>query len=212
MEPTSSPRLLVIAGPCLAESVEVMDEVAGVLAPFLEENHCDFYFKASFDKANRTSLLSARGPGLDQALQWFEQIKSKHRVKMITDIHEPQHAKIAAEVCDGLQIPAFLCRQTDLITEAVKTRKFVNIKKGQFLSPQAAGVMMDKAKRTASSLGFKANVSITERGASFGYGDLVVDPRSFYLMARAGLPVVFDVTHSTQQPPSSTYFARHCIF
>ena len=137
---------IVISGPCAAESFEVMDAAAQLLSNLQKELDFDFYFKASFDKANRTALDSYRGSGLDQTMTWFSDIKSKYGCKVLTDIHETQQVDRVAEVCDGLQIPAFLCRQTDLVVKAVQTQKFVNIKKGQFLAPKSTEHIAQKVK------------------------------------------------------------------
>ena len=190
--------ITVIAGPCMAESPELMAKVCGFLKEICEDLSVDYYFKASFDKANRTSGTSYRGPGLEQGMEWFKSIKSEFGVKVLTDIHETKQVESVAEVCDGLQIPAFLCRQTDLLEAAVKTGRFVNIKKGQFLAPQAMHHIYEKGVSVRKDPA--QVIALTERGASFGYGDLVVDPRSFPIMASSGAPVIFDVTHSTQRP------------
>ena len=195
------PRPLVIAGPCMAESAELLQEVAGFLAPLARSLDFDWIFKASFDKANRTSYNSYRGPGLETTMDWFEQIKSAYGCQVLTDIHEAWQAEPAAKVCDALQIPAFLCRQTDLVVAAAKHSSLINIKKGQFMAPGAMLHIADKALQAAADSGHQVQVSLTERGTSFGYGDLVVDMRSFAKMKRQGLGIIFDVTHSTQQPP-----------
>ncbi len=200
---STAPKTIIIAGPCLAESFQVLDRVAAELVPLMKELDCEFYFKASFDKANRTSASSARGPGLELAVEWFQKIKEKYRCKILTDIHESYQIPIASKVCDGLQIPAFLCRQTDLIIAAVGSGCFVNVKKGQFLSPSSAQHIVEKAKQTCLEEKIPLNIALTERGSSFGYGDLLVDMRSFPIMAAFDAPVIFDITHSTQQPPSS---------
>lgn len=199
---TSSPikaeKPLVIAGPCSAESYELMDQVAEVLVELSQELGFDYVFKASFDKANRTSIGSNRGPGIAQGLEWFEKLKSKYNFNMLTDIHETTQVAEVAGVVDYLQIPAFLCRQTDLLVAALETGKKVNVKKGQFMAPEAMASTVGKAQ----SLGKKENLLLTERGASFGYGDLMVDMRGFKPMAETGVPVIFDITHSVQVPPS----------
>lgn len=194
---------IVIAGPCLAESYELLDEVASHLVPLAKELKVAFYFKASFDKANRSALDNARGPGIEQAMEWFARLKKQYGCKILTDVHEAWQIPIAAEQCDALQIPAFLCRQTDLVLEAVKSGCFVNIKKGQFMAPAA---MQHVVKKAASIYpdDYRSRVSVTERGFSFGYGDLVVDMRALKTLAEAGCPVLLDVTHSTQKPPAGT--------
>jgi len=152
-------------------------------------------FKASYDKANRSSLSSFRGPRLAGGLEILRKIKARFRVPVLTDIHEPDQARAAAEVCDVLQVPAFLSRQTDLLTAAGKTGRVVNLKKGQFLSPWEMANAVAKVKSTGNN-----RVIITERGVSFGYNNLVVDMRSFPILAKTGCPVIFDVTHSVQLP------------
>ena len=195
----SSP--LIIAGPCAAESLELMDFVAEHLATLAQKHNFTYVFKASFDKANRTSQTSARGPGLQQALRWFETIRDRYKVPVLTDVHESHHVAEVAEVCEYLQIPAFLCRQTDLVVAAAASGRHVNIKKGQFLAPGAMAAIGEKAKVAARGAGHSATkIFFTERGTSFGYGDLVVDMRSFAIMASTDYPVLLDITHSTQKP------------
>ncbi|MDD9949957.1 MAG: 3-deoxy-8-phosphooctulonate synthase [Zetaproteobacteria bacterium] len=195
---------ILIAGPCMAESQEVVQEVAAQLTPFAREHGFDYVFKASFDKANRTSITSFRGPGLQNASSWFEDIRRTHEVATLTDIHLPEQAAMAAEVCDILQIPAFLCRQTDLIQAAAKTGKVVNIKKGQFLAPGAMAEVCAKLRQVWQHTQNTSTAWLTERGCFFGYGDLVVDFRSLATMKKNGFPVIFDVTHSTQSPASTS--------
>ncbi|NRA43457.1 MAG: 3-deoxy-8-phosphooctulonate synthase [Oligoflexales bacterium] len=199
---TSASKPVIIAGPCMAESPDIMDSVAARLSKLAESLGFTFYFKASFDKANRSSINSYRGPGLEESLPWFKEIKAKYGCRLITDIHEPHQAATAAEVFDALQIPAFLCRQTDLLVAAVATGRMVNIKKGQFMSPDSMRNIADKVRQTCEQNDLELNASLTERGTSFGYGDLLVDMRSFPMMANFGLPLIFDVTHSTQTPPT----------
>jgi len=186
----------------MAESFELMDKVASHLVPLAKELGFDYVFKASFDKANRTSIDSWRGPGMKQAMEWFAKLKSKWGVQILTDVHETTDCAPAAEVCDVLQIPAFLCRQTDLLVAAVATGRFVNVKKGQFMAPRAMHNIVDKARAVCAQKNMPLKVALTERGASFGYGNLVVDMRSLAMMAEAGVPVWFDITHSTQLPAS----------
>ncbi len=193
-------RPFVIAGPCMAENFELMDEVATKLKALSEELGFDYIFKASFDKANRTSIGSYRGPGWATARPWFEKIKEKHGVPILTDIHETVHVNEVAEVCDVLQIPAFLCRQTDLLVSAVNTGRAVNIKKGQFLAPENTRHIVKKAEAIAKESNIKCNVALTERGTTFGYGNLVVDMRGFKTMFETGVATIFDVTHSLQLP------------
>jgi 2-dehydro-3-deoxyphosphooctonate aldolase (KDO 8-P synthase) len=186
---------VLIAGPCVIESEQHAVDLAGSLSEIARRTRVPFIFKASYDKANRTSGRSFRGPGLDKGLRILADIKSRFRVPILTDIHEPSHARPAGEVADVLQIPAFLCRQTDLLVAAAKTGRIVNIKKGQFLAP-------DDVKHAVAKVVEAGNprVIVTERGTSFGYHNLVVDMRAFPMMRSQGVPVVFDVTHSLQLP------------
>jgi len=186
---------VLIAGPCVIESHAHAIELAGRLADIARRAGVPFIFKASYDKANRTSIRSFRGPGLDEGLRTLAAVKSAHRVPILTDIHEPSHARPAADVADVLQIPAFLSRQTDLIVAAAKTGRIVNIKKGQFLAPDDVKHAVAKAVDAGNP-----RVIVTERGTSFGYHNLVVDMRAFPMMRAQGVPVVFDVTHSLQLP------------
>jgi 2-dehydro-3-deoxyphosphooctonate aldolase (KDO 8-P synthase) len=185
----------LIAGPCVIESEAHATSLAEQLADIARLARVPFVFKASFDKANRTSGASFRGPGLDQGLRVLAAIKSRCHVPVLTDIHEPQQARAAADVADILQIPAFLCRQTDLLVAAAKTGRIVNIKKGQFLAPDDVKHAVAKVLAAGNS-----RVLVTERGTSFGYHNLVVDMRSFPIIRAQGVPVVFDVTHSLQLP------------
>lgn len=202
MVKNAAERPLVIAGPCVAESLEMLKRVALHLTELAGSLDFELVFKASFDKANRSAIDGYRGPGLETCKKWFAEIKHEFAVPILTDIHESWQAAEAAEVCDYLQIPAFLCRQTDLLVAAVKTGRFVNIKKGQFMAPQAMHHIVDKARCAAIQSGFPLKAALTERGASFGYGNLVVDMRSFQILAQAELPVLIDITHSTQLPPA----------
>jgi 2-dehydro-3-deoxyphosphooctonate aldolase (KDO 8-P synthase) len=186
---------VLIAGPCVIESESHALELAGRIADIARRARVPFIFKASYDKANRTSGRSFRGPGLAEGLRVLAAIKSRHRVPILTDIHEPSHAAAAADVADVLQIPAFLCRQTDLLVAAAKTGRIVNIKKGQFLAPDDVKYAIAKVVDAGNP-----RVLITERGTSFGYHNLVVDMRAFPMMLAEGVPVVFDVTHSLQLP------------
>ena len=199
MSPSLS-RPLIIAGPCAAESFELMDAVAGALVELAAELQFDYVFKASFDKANRTSLNSVRGVGLAASLKWFSDIKAKHGVRLLTDVHETYQVAPVAQVCDVLQIPAFLCRQTDLVAAAAASGRTVNIKKGQFMAPAAMASIVDKARASAKQAKVNCEVLLTERGVSFGYGNLVVDMRSLPIMAKTGAPIILDITHSTQLP------------
>jgi len=188
-------RFVFIAGPCVIESAAHAADLAMELAAIAGRLSVSLVFKASFDKANRTSGHSFRGPGLTEGLRVLASVKQRAKVPILTDIHEPSQAAPAAEVADVLQIPAFLCRQTDLLIAAAKTGRVVNIKKGQFLAPD--DVSHAAAKVTGAG---NPRVMITERGTSFGYHNLVVDMRAFPMMRERGLPVVFDVTHSLQLP------------
>jgi 2-dehydro-3-deoxyphosphooctonate aldolase (KDO 8-P synthase) len=178
-----------------------MDEVASALTALSQKLNFTYIFKASFDKANRQAIESYRGPGLEKALSWFSDIKMRHKCKITTDVHEVHQVHAVSQVIDVLQIPAFLCRQTDLILAAVQTGKFVNIKKGQFMSPHAMIHVVNKARAAISEENKKSQtIALTERGACFGYGDLVVDMRSFSIMSETKVPLIFDITHSTQRP------------
>jgi 2-dehydro-3-deoxyphosphooctonate aldolase (KDO 8-P synthase) len=186
---------VLIAGPCVIESDAHATDLAGRLVEIARRVRVPFIFKASFDKANRTSITSFRGPGLDEGLRVLAGIKSRFQVPILTDIHEASQARPAGDVADVLQIPAFLSRQTDLLVAAAKTGRIVNIKKGQFLAPD--DVKHAVAKVTAAG---NPRVVVTERGTSFGYHNLVVDMRAFPMIRATGVPVVFDVTHSLQLP------------
>ncbi|HTS39383.1 MAG TPA: 3-deoxy-8-phosphooctulonate synthase [Xanthobacteraceae bacterium] len=188
--------LALIAGPCALESRAHALEMATALKEIAARRKIAFVYKTSFDKANRTSAASARGLGLDQSLQIFAEIREKLNVPVLTDVHETTQCEALAEVVDVLQIPAFLCRQTDLLVAAAKTGRVVNVKKGQFLAPWDMKNVV--AKITGAG---NRNVLVTERGASFGYNTLVSDMRALPILAReTGAPVIFDATHSVQQP------------
>jgi 2-dehydro-3-deoxyphosphooctonate aldolase (KDO 8-P synthase) len=187
--------LLLIAGPCVIESESHTVGLALALRDIAARAGVQYVFKASYDKANRTSAQSYRGPGLKEGLRVLARVREAVGVPILTDIHEPAHAAPAAEVADVLQIPAFLVRQTDLLVAAAVTGRVVNLKKGQFLAP--ADMRHAVAKVTAAG---NRRVTVTERGVSFGYNNLVVDMRSFPIMRRFGFPVVYDVTHSLQLP------------
>jgi 2-dehydro-3-deoxyphosphooctonate aldolase (KDO 8-P synthase) len=186
---------VLIAGPCVIESEAHALDLAGRLTDLARRARVPFIFKASYDKANRTSIRSFRGPGLDEGLRVLAMVKAQFHVPILTDIHEPAHARPAAAVADVLQIPAFLSRQTDLIVAAAKTGRIVNIKKGQFLAPDDVKHAVAKAVDAGNP-----RVIVTERGTSFGYHNLIVDMRAFPMMRAQGVPVVFDVTHSLQLP------------
>jgi 2-dehydro-3-deoxyphosphooctonate aldolase (KDO 8-P synthase) len=187
--------LFLIAGPCVIESESHAMIMAQKVAKIAADAEVPYIFKASYDKANRSSVKSFRGPGLKEGLSILKKIKKELKLPILTDIHEVSHAEPAAEVCDVLQIPAFLVRQTDLLVAAGKTGRVINIKKGQFLSPWDMGNVAEKVASTGNT-----NIILTERGTSFGYQNLVVDMRAFPVMQRTGYPVVFDVTHSVQLP------------
>jgi 2-dehydro-3-deoxyphosphooctonate aldolase (KDO 8-P synthase) len=187
--------LVLIAGPCVIESEAHASELAGRLVEIAQRAGVPFVFKASYDKANRTSGRSFRGPGLDEGLRVLAGIKSRYAVPILTDIHEPAQARPAADVADILQIPAFLSRQTDLIVAAAKTGRVVNIKKGQFQAPADMKHAIAKVVEAGNP-----RVTITERGTTFGYHNLVVDMRALPMLRALGVPVVFDVTHSLQLP------------
>ena len=188
-------RLILIAGPCVIESESLCLRVASALKRTCDRLGVFCVFKASYDKANRTSAKSFRGPGLDEGLAVLEKVRARLDLPVLTDIHTEAHATAAAEAADILQIPAFLCRQTDLIAAAVRTGRVVNLKKGQFLSPEEMGPVVAKAK----SAGAK-RLLLTERGTTFGYHNLVADMRSIPIMRGFGFPVIFDATHSVQLP------------
>jgi 2-dehydro-3-deoxyphosphooctonate aldolase (KDO 8-P synthase) len=187
--------LVLIGGPCVIESEAHAIELGGAIAEIARRRGVPYVFKASFDKANRTSVHSYRGPGLDAGLKVLASVRARLGAPVLTDIHEPSQAKPAAEVADILQIPAFLCRQTDLLLAAAETGRAVNVKKGQFLAPQDMRHAIEKITSTGNE-----RVILTERGVSYGYHNLVVDMRAFPIMRRLGYPVVFDVTHSLQLP------------
>lgn len=188
-------KLTIIAGPCAAESQEILDETAKGLKEITKKLGINFIFKSSFDKANRSSIYSYRGPGLDKGLEMLQSVKDKFEIPIVTDIHTPDQAEPVSKVVDMLQIPAFLCRQTDLLVAAAKTGKIVNIKKGQFLAPEQMGQLVKKVEDSGNN-----QILLTDRGCSFGYNNLVVDFRAIPIMQTFGYPVVFDATHSVQLP------------
>ena len=187
--------LSLIAGPCVIEDEDTVFYTAQRLKEICTELDIPFIFKSSYDKANRTSLGSFRGPGIDRGLRILSEVKSRFQLPVLSDVHSVDEVKPASEVLDVLQIPAFLCRQTDLILAASRTGRTVNIKKGQFLAPWDMKNIIDKCTSTGNR-----NVFVTERGTSFGYNNLIVDIRSFPILRSFGFPVVFDVTHSLQLP------------
>ncbi len=188
-------RFFLIAGPCVIESRELVLETAHALKEITSKLSIDFIFKSSYDKANRTSINSFRGPGLSKGLEILDEVRRTLNVKVLTDVHETWQIKEVAQVVDVIQIPAFLSRQTDLLVEAGKTGKIVNIKKAQFMSPWDVRSPIEKVESTGNR-----NIWITERGYIFGYNNLVVDFRSLVIMRRFGYPVVYDATHSVQKP------------
>lgn len=188
-------KLTILAGPCAAESQEILDETAEKLKEITTKLGINFVFKSSFDKANRSSIYSYRGPGLEKGLEMLQSVKDKFDLPIVTDIHVPEQAEPVSKVADILQIPAFLCRQTDLLVAAAKTGKIVNIKKGQFLAPEQMGTLVKKVEECGNH-----NILLTDRGCSFGYNNLVVDFRAVPIMQSFGYPVVFDATHSVQLP------------
>jgi 2-dehydro-3-deoxyphosphooctonate aldolase (KDO 8-P synthase) len=191
----SKKKFIFIAGPCVIETQKLTLNIASYLKDLTMYLPVTFIFKASFDKANRTSLRSFRGPGLIKGIKILEKIKQKLDVPILSDIHCRHQIKFLKDILDIIQIPAFLCRQTDLILEVAKTKKIVNIKKGQFISPQDVGYIVEKIESTGNK-----NIFITERGTCFGYNNLVVDFRSFLMMKKFGYPIIYDVTHSLQKP------------
>lgn len=202
-------RFTLLAGPCVIESEELCMEIAGKVKEICEKLNINYVFKSSFDKANRSSINSYRGPGLEEGLRILRKVKETYEIPVVTDIHEPWQAEKVAEVCDILQIPAFLCRQTDLLVAAAKTGKTVNVKKGQFLAPWDMKNVVNKLQESGTE-----NIMLCERGAMFGYNNMVVDMRSLLEMREFGYPVVFDVTHAVQKPGgkgTSTGGDRHFV-
>ncbi len=193
---TFSDEFFVMAGPCVIEhDGTTAFQTAEALKKITDELKIKYIFKASYDKANRTSLDSYRGPGIDKGLEILSKIKNEFDMPIVTDIHLPEEAAQAAEVADILQIPAFLCRQTDLLVSAAKTGKIINIKKGQFLAPHQIEQAANKVKQSGNN-----KILITDRGVSFGYGNLVSDMRTIPIIQELGYPVIFDATHSVQLP------------
>ncbi len=188
-------KFVIIAGPCVIENEEITIQIAKELKKISSELDIDFYFKTSFDKANRTSIDSFRGPGLEQGLKILRKIKDGYQLRIVTDIHEPYQAQPVAEVADIIQIPAFLCRQTDLLVAAARTGKIIHVKKAQFLAPWDMRNVVNKIEQSGNR-----NIMLCERGTSFGYNRLVVDMTSIVEMKKTGYPVIFDGTHSVQKP------------
>ena len=194
-EISNSSNFCLIAGPCQLETEQHAMDMSNKIKEITSKLGINFIYKTSFDKANRTSLTGKRGMGLEQSLPIFDKIKKELNVPILTDVHSVEQCSIVAEHVDVLQIPAFLCRQTDLLIAASKTKKIINVKKGQFLAPWD---MVNVTKKISDS--GNENILVTERGASFGYNTLVSDMRSLPIMAKNGYPVIFDATHSVQQP------------
>lgn len=188
-------KLTIMAGPCAIESQDILNRTAEKLKEITEKLGINYIFKSSFDKANRSSITSFRGPGLEKGLEMLAKVKSEFDLPIVTDIHNPDQAAVVAEVADVLQIPAFLCRQTDMLVAAAKTGKIINIKKGQFLAPEQMLPLIKKVEDSGNS-----NILVTDRGTSFGYNNLVVDFRGIQIMQQFNYPVVFDATHSVQLP------------
>jgi 2-dehydro-3-deoxyphosphooctonate aldolase (KDO 8-P synthase) len=195
IEISNNKNICLIAGPCQLESEQHAMDMAGKIKEITTKINMGFIYKTSFDKANRTSLKGIRGAGLDKSLPVFDKIKKDLQVPILTDIHSTEQCSIVSSHVDVLQIPAFLCRQTDLLVAAAKTNKIINVKKGQFLAPWD---MVNVTKKISES--GNNNILVTERGASFGYNTLVSDMRSLPIMRKNGYPVIFDATHSVQQP------------
>ncbi len=192
---SNSNKICLIAGPCQLETEQHALDMAGEIKNITDKYNIGFIYKTSFDKANRTSLKGKRGAGLEKSLPVFDKIKNQIKIPVLTDIHNEEQCSIVSPHIDILQIPAFLCRQTDLLIAAAKTKKIINVKKGQFLAPWD---MVNVTKKISES--GNNNILVTERGASFGYNTLVSDMRSIPIMAKNGYPIVFDATHSVQQP------------
>jgi len=185
----------LIAGPCVIENEKMVLQIAKEIKIITDELGIDYYFKASFDKANRTSIEAFRGPGLKEGLRILQKVKDIYGLKIVTDIHEPYQAEPVSKVADVIQIPAFLCRQTDLLVAAAKTGKLINVKKGQFLAPWDMKNVIGKLESSGNK-----NIMLCERGTSFGYNTLVVDMTGLVEMKKFGYPVIFDATHSVQKP------------
>lgn len=188
-------KLTILAGPCAIESKDILFKTAEYLKELTQELDINFVFKSSYDKANRSSITSYRGLGVEKGLELLAEVKREFNVPIVTDIHNPNEAQIAAEVADIIQIPAFLCRQTDLLVAAAKTNKIINIKKGQFLAPQQMKSIANKVKESGNN-----KITITDRGVTFGYNNLVSDMRAIPIIQEMGYPVIFDATHSVQLP------------
>ena len=195
IEIANNKKVVLIAGPCQLESEQHAMDMSGKIKEISSKLNIGFVYKTSFDKANRTSLKGIRGAGLENSLPIFDKIKKELKVPILTDVHNEVHCEVVSKHVDILQIPAFLCRQTDLLVAAAKTKKIINVKKGQFLAPWDMVNVTKKISDTGND-----NILVTERGASFGYNTLVSDMRSIPIMIKNGYPVIFDATHSVQQP------------
>lgn len=191
-------KLTILAGPCAIESKDILFKTAEYLKELTFSLEINFIFKASYDKANRSSINSYRGLGIEKGLSLLNEVKKEFNVPIVTDIHTEEQAKMAAEVADIIQIPAFLCRQTDLLVAAAKTNKIINIKKGQFLAPSQMKSIANKVKESGNN-----KILITDRGVTFGYNNLVSDMRAIPIIQKMGYPVIFDATHSVQLPGGS---------
>jgi len=191
-------KFVIIAGPCVIENIDMLHKTCSFLKNATEKAGFSYVFKTSYDKANRTSPGAYRGPGLKKGLEMISEIKNTYKVPVLVDVHEESQILPAAEIADILQIPAFLCRQTDFITAVARPGRVVNVKKGQFVAPGDIKYITDKIKETGND-----NMILTERGFSFGYNNLVFDPRALFLMRKTGYPVVFDATHSVQMPSAT---------
>ena len=194
-EVANNKKIILISGPCQLETQQHAMDIAGKIKEIASKFEIGFIYKTSFDKANRTSLKGKRGAGLDASLPIFDKIRKELKVPVLTDVHNVEQCSLVSEYIDVLQIPAFLCRQTDLLIAAAKTNKIINVKKGQFLAPWD---MVNVTKKISNS--GNENILVTERGATFGYNTLVSDMKSIPIMAKNGYPIVFDATHSVQQP------------
>lgn len=188
-------KLMVIAGPCVIESEEMVMQIAKQMKEICDRLDVEYYFKASFDKANRTSISSFRGPGIEEGIKILKKVKDTYALKIVTDIHEPWQAEVVSDAVDIIQIPAFLCRQTDLLVAAAHTGKIINVKKAQFLAPWDMKNVVTKIEESGNR-----KIMLCERGTSFGYNTLVVDMTGMQEMKKFGYPVVFDATHSVQKP------------
>ena len=195
IEISNKNKICLIAGPCQLETEQHAMDMAGKINEIASKNNIGFIYKTSFDKANRTSIKGMRGAGLEKSLPVFDRIKKDLNISILTDVHNEQQCSVVAPHVDVLQIPAFLCRQTDLLIAAAKTNKIINVKKGQFLAPWDMTNVTKKISESGND-----NILVTERGASFGYNTLVSDMRSIPIMAKNGYPIIFDATHSVQQP------------